>query len=250
MGRDALLLTLGLAVGIGAGILIGRTRAEPEPPPAEFVHAGGAETSAGIATRRDTGQPAAAGTSAGAEEELGACQRALMNSWMDASHPIEVSEEDSSREAARRFKEAYYTDDDPARVEAHFEGGDPSAAARRALEGTPVEGGDVRVSCDPLPCVLEMDLTIPESEDVPRDAMYGTFREVDDDVAAALTEALPGYGVRQTSLSGGRDANRRTLSGIVTTHSDAEMEELLESMVVFAEDVLGLKRFEDTDGGG
>ncbi len=250
MGRDALLLAIGLAVGIGAALLIGRTKAEPEPLPAVAVHADGTETSVGIPTRRDAGPPAARGASMGAEGELDACQQALMNSWMNASHPIEVSDKDSSREAARRFKEAYYTDDEPALVQAHFEDGGPTAAARRALDGTAVEGGEVRLSCDPLPCVMEMDLTIPESEDVAREDMYRTFQEVDEDVAAALTEALPGYGVRQTSLSGGRDANRRTLTGIVTTHSDEEIEELLESMVVFAEDVLGLERFEDSEGGG
>ncbi len=245
MRRDLVLVLLGLAVGVGAGLLLGRRGGDPAGRVVECAEAGPVEERSTRASAPGLGGTESDRITRSPDEELEACQRALMTSWMNASHPIEVSERESSRDAARRFNESFYADDDPAQVEAHFDREGPGAAAERALEGRPLERGDVRVSCAPLPCVMEMDLTHPEGEEISREELDSAYWGVEGELGDAMMESLPGYGLRHTSVRTGSDPSQRVLRGIVTTHSEEDVEDLLQSMVLFAEEALGEKRFEE-----
>jgi hypothetical protein len=242
--RDLLLLAFGLALGVGAGLLIGRGQGEPDAPAAETTSPPADPARPAVNGSRIDAR-SIEGRSGAAADELDACQRALMNSWMNASHPIEVSERESSREAARRFNDAYYGDDDPAKVEAFFENGGPDSAVDRALADGPLERGEVRVSCDPLPCVMEMDLRYPGGEDLPLGELSEAFRNTDELLAGPLMESLPGYGLLTSSVRGSDDPSQRTLHGIVTTHSKEDLDDLVASMILFAEETLGEKRFDE-----
>lgn len=244
MKRDLLLLAFGLALGVGVGLLIGRGGGEPAAsavettsPAADAARPAGARS--GIDPRSFEGQ---SGVPA---DELDACQRALMNSWMNASHPIEVSERDSSREAARRFNDAYYGDDDPEKVQASFDDGGPASSVDRALADGPLERGEVRVSCEPLPCVMEMDLAYPGGEELSLVELSAAFAGVEDDLGGLLADSLPGYGLRNSSVQGGDQPSERILKGIVTTHSQEDLDDLIASMILFAEETLGEKRFDE-----
>jgi hypothetical protein len=243
MTRDVLLLVFGLALGIAAGLFAGRSRGEPAAEPAAV---GRADEVGEVASK--IARPASPGSTTTerlTEEELEVCRQALNNAWKNVSHPIEVSDKESSLAAARRFSEVYYGDDDPAKVEEYFEGGGPAREVREALADGPLEGSEIRVSCDPLPCVVEMDLAYADAEGVPREELDAAFRGMGEELGGAMMGSLEGYDLLEPSLRGGSDPAQRTLWGMVSTHSDEDLEELLESMVLFLEEATGSKRFED-----
>jgi len=247
MVRDGILLVLGLALGLAAGLIAGRARvaATAETPEDAAPHGGAAR--AGEGARASAAASRAATSPSGAddltEQELEVCRQALNNAWKNVSHPIEVSDKESSLAAARRFSEVYYGDDDPERVEEYFDGGGPERAARQLLADGPLAGSEVRFSCDPMPCVMEMDLTYADAEGVSREELDAAFSGIEEELGAAMVQSLDGYGVRKPQLSHGSDPTQRTMWGMVSTHSDEDLDELLESMVLFLDEATGSKRF-------
>jgi len=244
MNLTRLFVGLGVVLGFGLGVLLMWLARPPDPDGApDVADASAVEKPA----QRPTPPRSAHGPTRSCtdvEEQRDSCYAALAASWANTSHPIEVADPESSYDAARRFSEAYFVEDEPEEVESKLRStaaldhlADAVAAHDLAIE-------EVVVDCDRLPCVMELDLAYTvDSEgngELPRPSL--------EDIEAAVDEVvgtdLDGYHAVGGSTQWNGDRGEGTYRALVTTHSDEELEGLEESMMLFATVVFGLDRVE------
>ncbi len=239
-----ILVIVAVVLGFSAGFAVARWGQASEGQPPAGPSAVLEPTQAGRAELVASVDRIVTDTCHDTDAKLEQCHAALMASWANASHPIEVAELDSSFDAATRFADAYYADDDPEVVRERLAGEALSGRLEDLLAGHDIEMDDVHVSCDPLPCVMEVDLTYTGDGDASREALDPLFGDLKGALGDAVTGDLEGYHAVQPDFSWGQDPAQRTFHTVVTSHSQDEMDTLVESMILFAEEVLGNKRFE------
>jgi len=178
------------------------------------------------------------------DDKLDQCHTALMAAWSNTSHPIEVAELDASVDAAQRFADVYYADDDPAEVEEVLR----SEGTQRKLVETIVASGfemeGMALSCEPLPCVIEIDVVPPGDESVNDEELWQRYRELKTSLSGWVADSLDGYHSTSTTMNRGGLDGGRTYHAAVSTRTEADVEELGESMLAFALEALGYARFE------
>jgi len=245
MSRAWIFIGVGIVCGFAIGVLGTRNWAGLARPEVEAAPTSVEDRRPARASSAARPQPVSrAGDCGETEAKLDNCYQALAASWANVSHPVEVAQKDSSYEAARRFSEAYYVDDEPEVVESRFGSEEAAGEFRQLLDDHDFAMEDLRVSCDPLPCVLELDVAYSGDAERDRATLDPLFDELEGKMGEEVEGVLPGYHPSTSNMHWGRDVDRRTYQALVSTHSEADQEELLESMVLFLEEVMGSKRFE------
>lgn len=247
MGNNSawILVIVAVVLGFSAGLVVAQWSHSDATLSAEPTDPNSGPTPTDCLDVCESASRLAADTCQDTDAKLEQCHAALMASWANASHPIEVAELDSSFNAAQRFAEAYYADDDPEVVEKRLSSDEMSKRIEELLGAHDMEMGEFLVSCDPLPCAVAFDLTYVGDATHDRETLDPLFDELEKGlVEDSVTHGLDGYHAAHPQMRWGRDPAERSFHSIVSTHSEDEIDTLLESMILFADEVLGDSRFE------